>query len=171
MSSTDRKKRKAPEESQSTPPHTLTRGLHVPNKRRKVAPGATTNQLRNHATKPKASEETNETSGEDNDEDTPKRPVDANREPCVRSKQKVEAHLPPKTPRIIKLTPKRPSPKVGLSGGATGPRSSRKEGKNMISVTRRVALGAYLRQCVELIKVDGYVTKFRTLLSAVILMG
>ena len=159
----DEKKRKAPEESQSTPPDTLVPGSDVPNKRRKVASNAISSppshQLLVHAAEPEASKEVRETRGEEGNEDTPKRAIDADREPTVRSKQKAKVHPPSKTARIIKLAPNRPFPKE--QSGPTGPHSSKKEEKNSICVTRRVALGAYLRQCVELVKVDGQVTQFR----------
>lgn len=59
-------------------------------------------------------------------------------------------------PKIVKLTPARPGPKVPASSNATGPYSSQVEGKNLVCVTRRVELGAYLRRCVDLVKKDGY---------------
>jgi len=63
-----------------------------------------------------------------------------------------------KRPKIIKLTPARPFPKVPPSSNATGPYSARAEGKNLVCITRRVELGAYLRRCVDMIKEDGYRT-------------
>jgi len=62
-----------------------------------------------------------------------------------------------KRPKIVKLAP------VAFLGNAlpgsnpTGPWSQRGEGKNKIAVTRKLGLGAYLRRCVDLINVDGYV--------------
>lgn len=53
-------------------------------------------------------------------------------------------------PKIVKLAPRRPFPTVPTSSNATGPKSKRKEGNNMICVTRRTELGAYLRQCRDL---------------------
>lgn len=63
-----------------------------------------------------------------------------------------------KRPKIVKLDP------VAFLGNSlrgsnpTGPWSQRGEGKNKIAITRRLELGAYLRRCVELVKVDGCVT-------------
>lgn len=60
-------------------------------------------------------------------------------------------------PKITKLAPSRPFPQVPSGSSATGPYSSRGEGKNMIGVTKNLELGAYLRRCVDLVNVDGYV--------------
>ncbi|CAE6431775.1 unnamed protein product [Rhizoctonia solani] len=56
----------------------------------------------------------------------------------------------------IKLKPQRPVPTVHPASNVTGPRSSHKEGKNVICVTRSTKLGAYLRRCKSLILDDGY---------------
>lgn len=57
--------------------------------------------------------------------------------------------------RIVKLVPPRPFPTVAAGANATGPRSALSEGKNMICITRRTELGAYLRRCKELVLQDG----------------
>lgn len=59
------------------------------------------------------------------------------------------------TKRIRKLAPPRPFPTVPTSVSATGPPSAHKEGKNMICITRRTPLGAYLRRCKDVIIKDG----------------
>lgn len=59
--------------------------------------------------------------------------------------------------KIRKLAPPRPFPTVPTSVSATGPKSQHKKGKNWICITRRTALGAYLRRCKELVMKDGYV--------------
>ncbi|CAE6524806.1 unnamed protein product [Rhizoctonia solani] len=56
----------------------------------------------------------------------------------------------------VKLKPQRPVPTVHPASNVTGPRSSHKEGKNVICVTRSTKLGAYLRRCKSLILDDGY---------------
>jgi hypothetical protein len=56
------------------------------------------------------------------------------------------------------LTAPRPFPVVAASASATGPRSTHKEGKNFICLTRKSSLGAYLRRCKDLVAVDGYST-------------
>src|ERR1700761_9349449 len=60
-------------------------------------------------------------------------------------------------PRIVKLAPPRPFPTVPRSVSATGPRSAHKEGKNLICITRKTPLAAYLRRCKNLIIADGWV--------------
>lgn len=60
--------------------------------------------------------------------------------------------------RINKLVPPRPFPTVPTSVSASGPRSAHKEGKNLICVTRKTALGAYLRRCKDVIVKDGCVS-------------
>jgi len=60
--------------------------------------------------------------------------------------------------RINKLKPARPFPTVPASVSETGPRSAHREGKNMICITRKTSLGAYMRRCKSVIIVDGYVT-------------
>ncbi|KAG6900457.1 hypothetical protein C0993_010504 [Termitomyces sp. T159_Od127] len=62
---------------------------------------------------------------------------------------------PQRKRRINKLVPPRPFPTVPTSVSATGPRSAHKEGKNLICVTRKTALGAYLRRCKDVILKDG----------------
>ncbi|KAF5324900.1 hypothetical protein D9611_004178 [Ephemerocybe angulata] len=62
---------------------------------------------------------------------------------------------PPRS-RIRKLTPARPWPLVPTSVSATGPRSAHKDGKNMICITRKTGLGAYMRRCKDVILKDGY---------------
>lgn len=59
-------------------------------------------------------------------------------------------------PRINKLVPPRPFPTVPTSVSATGPRSSHREGKNMICLTRKTSLSHYMRRCKNVIIVDGY---------------
>lgn len=59
--------------------------------------------------------------------------------------------------RINKLAPPRPFPTVPTSVSGTGPRSSHKEGKNMICLTRKTSLSNYMRRCKDVILVDGYV--------------
>jgi hypothetical protein len=59
--------------------------------------------------------------------------------------------------RIKKLVPPRPFPTVPPSVSATGPRSSHREGKNMICLTRKTSLGTYMRRCKDVIIKDGYV--------------
>lgn len=59
--------------------------------------------------------------------------------------------------KIRKLAPPRPYPTVPTSVSATGPRSAHTEGKNIICITRRTPLGAYLRRCKDVILKDGYV--------------
>ncbi|KAF8881964.1 hypothetical protein CPB84DRAFT_1791429 [Gymnopilus junonius] len=61
-----------------------------------------------------------------------------------------------KRTRIHKLMPPRPFPTVPTSVSATGPRSSHREGKNMICLTRKTSLGHYMRRCKDVIIVDGY---------------
>jgi ribonuclease P/MRP protein subunit RPP20 len=60
-----------------------------------------------------------------------------------------------KRPNIRKLAPPRPWPTVPTSVSATGPRSAHTEGKNYICVTRKSALGMYLRRCRDVIMKDG----------------
>ena len=57
--------------------------------------------------------------------------------------------------KITKLAPPRPFPTVPTSVAATGPRSSHREGRNLICLTRRTKLGAYMRRCKNLILKDG----------------
>lgn len=88
----------------------------------------------------------------------PDKPISAVPETSKASSPKpASAPAKRKRPKIIKLAP------VAFLGNAlpgsnpTGPWSQRGEGKNKIAVTRKLGLGAYLRRCVELINVDGYV--------------
>ncbi|KIK54498.1 hypothetical protein GYMLUDRAFT_901014 [Collybiopsis luxurians FD-317 M1] len=60
--------------------------------------------------------------------------------------------------RIKKLTPARPFPSVPTSASATGPRSAHTEGKNLICITRKTSLAAYMRRCKDIILKDGYKT-------------
>lgn len=62
--------------------------------------------------------------------------------------------------RINKLNPPRPFPVVPTSVSDTGPRSSHREGKNMICLTRKTSLGAYMRRCKDVILKDGSVVFF-----------
>ncbi|KAG6898236.1 hypothetical protein C0992_002250 [Termitomyces sp. T32_za158] len=75
---------------------------------------------------------------------------------------------PQKKRRINKLVPPRPFPTVPTSVSATGPRSAHKEGKNLICVTRKTALGAYLRRCKDVIIKDGYKTLHFSAMGAAI---
>lgn len=63
-----------------------------------------------------------------------------------------------KRPNVVRLAPVRPFEQVPPGSNATGPYSSRGEGKNKLGVTRQLELGAYLRRCKELVEVDGYVS-------------
>jgi ribonuclease P/MRP protein subunit RPP20 len=56
---------------------------------------------------------------------------------------------------IRKLVPPKPFPTISPADSATAARSSRKEGKNYICVTRKTGLGAYMRRCKDLIMKDG----------------
>lgn len=60
-------------------------------------------------------------------------------------------------PKIVKLAPPRPFPQVPSGSNTTGPYSQRGQGKNYVSVSRKLDLGGYLRRCKELVEVDGYV--------------
>ncbi|KAJ1310484.1 hypothetical protein OPQ81_007217 [Rhizoctonia solani] len=68
----------------------------------------------------------------------------------------------------VKLKPQRPVPTVHPASNVTGPRSSHKEGKSVICVTRSTKLGAYLRRCKSLILDDGYTTLHLYALGAAI---
>ncbi|KAJ7043023.1 hypothetical protein C8F04DRAFT_27336 [Mycena alexandri] len=70
--------------------------------------------------------------------------------------------------RINKLTPARPFPTVPTSVSATGPRSAHKEGKNLICITRKTPLTAYLRRCKNVIINDGYKTLHLSAMGAAI---
>ncbi|KAH0584427.1 hypothetical protein H2248_009968 [Termitomyces sp. 'cryptogamus'] len=75
---------------------------------------------------------------------------------------------PQKKRRINKLVPPRPFPTVPSSVSATGPRSAHKEGKNLICITRKTALGAYLRRCKDVVLKDGYKTLHFSAMGAAI---
>ena len=62
-------------------------------------------------------------------------------------------------PKIRKLVPPRPYPTVPPSVSATGPRSAHKEGKNIICITRKTPLAAYLRRCTALVN-EGCVSRW-----------
>jgi len=70
--------------------------------------------------------------------------------------------------RINKLAPPRPFPTVPTSVSATGPRSSHKEGKNLICVTRKTPLARYLTRCKDVIIKDGYKTLYLSAMGAAI---
>ncbi|KAJ6546911.1 hypothetical protein B0H19DRAFT_1265889 [Mycena capillaripes] len=70
--------------------------------------------------------------------------------------------------RINKLAPARPFPTVPTSVSATGPRSAHKEGKNLICITRKTPLTAYLRRCKNVIIKDGYKTLHLSAMGAAI---
>lgn len=67
------------------------------------------------------------------------------------------AQLPQRGQKIRKLVPPRPFPTVPTSVSATGPRSAHTEGKNLICISRKTPLGAYLRRCKDVFLKDGYV--------------
>lgn len=67
----------------------------------------------------------------------------------------------PSRNKIRKLAPTRPWPVVPTSVSATGPRSAHKEGKNMICISRKTNLGAYMRRCKDVILKDGYAISLR----------
>ena len=56
---------------------------------------------------------------------------------------------------IRKLAPSRPFPSVPASVSASGPKSMHKEGKNLICITRRTPLAAYLSRCKKLLVKEG----------------
>ncbi|KDR81868.1 hypothetical protein GALMADRAFT_240120 [Galerina marginata CBS 339.88] len=90
-----------------------------------------------------------------------------------KAKGKPDVSIRPSTnektrPRIRKLVPPRPFPTVPTSVSATGPRSSHREGKNMICLTRKTSLGNYMRRCKEVILVDGYKTLHLSAMGAAI---
>ncbi|KAG6865676.1 hypothetical protein C0991_000446 [Blastosporella zonata] len=76
--------------------------------------------------------------------------------------------MAPKRRRINKLVPPRPFPTVPTSVSATGPRSAHKEGKNFICITRKTALGAYMRRCKDIVLKDGYKTLHFSAMGAAI---
>jgi hypothetical protein len=57
---------------------------------------------------------------------------------------------------IRKLAPPRPFPTVPTSVSASGPKSSHKEGKNLICITRNTPLAAYLSRCKKLLVDEGF---------------
>ncbi|KAG8934051.1 hypothetical protein FRC03_000027 [Tulasnella sp. 419] len=95
------------------------------------------------------------------DAETQETGVQNSRETLKAEKINLAPRKRPKRPRstqVVKLNPPRPFPMVPTSSTATGPRSSRAEGNNMICVTRKVELGMYLRRCKDLILRNGYKT-------------
>ncbi|KAE9398356.1 hypothetical protein BT96DRAFT_822167 [Gymnopus androsaceus JB14] len=70
--------------------------------------------------------------------------------------------------RIKKLAPARPFPSVPTAVSATGPRSAHTEGKNLICITRKTSLGAYMRRCKNIIIKDGYNTLHLSAMGAAI---
>ncbi|KAJ7272989.1 hypothetical protein C8J57DRAFT_1316238 [Mycena rebaudengoi] len=74
----------------------------------------------------------------------------------------------PQRRRINKLAPIRPFPTVPKSVSATGPQSAHKEGKNLICITRKTPLAAYLRRCKNAIINDGYKTLHLSAMGAAI---
>lgn len=93
--------------------------------------------------------------------------TDTDNDPMARKKQRlanpagatsdVSAQSQPQVHhRTRKLVPPRPWPNNPAADNPTGPRSA-KEGKNFINLTRKTALGAYMRRCKGLILDDGYV--------------
>ncbi|KAK0458497.1 uncharacterized protein EV420DRAFT_1642840 [Desarmillaria tabescens] len=67
-----------------------------------------------------------------------------------------------------RLSAPRPFPIVPASVSATGPRSAHKEGKNLICITRKTSLGAYMRRCKDLAVKDGYKTLHLSAMGAAI---
>lgn len=82
-------------------------------------------------------------------------------EPSSKVLSKRKASPPPeptarrKRQKIVRLAPPRPFAQVPVGSNATGPSSTRGEGKNRLGVTRKIELGFYLRKCKELVSVDG----------------
>ncbi|KAL0947544.1 hypothetical protein HGRIS_013640 [Hohenbuehelia grisea] len=72
------------------------------------------------------------------------------------------------THKIRKLVPQRPFPTVPTSVSATGPRSAHKEGKNMICISRKTPLAAYMRRCKDVVLKDGYKTLHLSAMGAAI---
>ncbi|TFK72149.1 hypothetical protein BDN72DRAFT_744189, partial [Pluteus cervinus] len=70
--------------------------------------------------------------------------------------------------RRRKLVPPRPFPIVPPSVSATGPRSAHTEGKNIICITRKTKLGAYMRRCKDVVLKDGYKTLILSAMGAAI---
>ncbi|KAK0434046.1 uncharacterized protein EV420DRAFT_423857 [Desarmillaria tabescens] len=67
-----------------------------------------------------------------------------------------------------RLSAPRPFPIVPTSVSATGPRSAHKEGKNLICITRKTSLGAYMRRCKDLAVKNGYKTLHLSAMGAAI---
>lgn len=91
----------------------------------------------------------------------PPKPVDQTASKSAKAKGKAKERpeiTSEKIPRhrINKLVPPRPFPTVPTSVSATGPRSSHREGKNMICLTRKSSLSNYMRRCKDVIINDGY---------------
>ena len=92
-------------------------------------------------------------------------PAEARKDVKGKGKKKQDAtgpapgHQQPRR-RINKLDPPRPFPVVPTSVSETGPRSSHREGNNMICLTRKTSLGAYMRRCKDVILKDGSVAFF-----------
>ncbi|KAG6861656.1 hypothetical protein C0995_013658 [Termitomyces sp. Mi166 len=86
---------------------------------------------------------------------------------CTTSETRPDSR-PQKKRRINKLAPPRPFPTVPTSVSATGPRSAHKEGKNFICITRKTALGAYLRRCKDVVLKNGYKTLHFSAMGAAI---
>ncbi|KAF7294662.1 hypothetical protein MIND_01003000 [Mycena indigotica] len=95
-------------------------------------------------------------------------------QPTARKRVRTDAPVPEsndavlRRPNITKLAPPRPFPTVPTSVSATGPRSAHKEGKNMICITRKTPLAAYLRRCKKVILEDGYKTLHLSAMGAAI---
>ncbi|KAG8848860.1 hypothetical protein FRB96_000992 [Tulasnella sp. 330] len=90
------------------------------------------------------------------DQNTSKKKRKVSKAPLASANEAVS----PERPKFLrqKLAPPRPWPSVPTSSSATGPRSARAEGNNMICVTRNTQLSQYLRRCKRLIVEDGYKT-------------
>ncbi|KAK0474937.1 hypothetical protein IW261DRAFT_1568428 [Armillaria novae-zelandiae] len=67
-----------------------------------------------------------------------------------------------------RLSAPRPFPIVPASVSATGPRSAHKQGKNLICISRKTTLGAYMRRCKDLAVKDGYKTLHLSAMGAAI---
>ncbi|KAF8968330.1 hypothetical protein BDZ97DRAFT_1755373 [Flammula alnicola] len=85
-----------------------------------------------------------------------------------KEKEKADAQGINGRQRIKKLVPPRPFPTVPQSVSATGPRSSHREGKNLICLTRKTSLGNYMRRCKDVIIKDGYKTLHLSAMGAAI---
>ncbi|KAF8311292.1 hypothetical protein DL93DRAFT_2083527 [Clavulina sp. PMI_390] len=73
-----------------------------------------------------------------------------------------------KRPKITRLAPSRPFPQVPAGSSATGPYSTRGEGKNRLGITRQHELGGYLKRCKNLVEADGYRKIYLTAMGAAI---